>query len=118
MQNAPNGIGTAIVVELGYIQPPDADAQKAVRQVVDHLQFHLGLCLRHYGSPSEAAKIFDGLLSTHPADKRYALSLARLYYRLGEHRKSYDHHQAISKLRANRDKPSPTNSDAKPSALG
>jgi hypothetical protein len=49
-----------------------------------------------------------GVLAAH----RY---LARLYYRLGEHRKSYDHHQAIAQLRANANPPSPAKSNANPS---
>jgi tetratricopeptide (TPR) repeat protein len=69
------------LVDLGYIQPPDADAQKAVSQVTDHLQFHLGLSMLHYGSPSEAAKIFEGLLSAHPEDKLYAFPLAQAYFK-------------------------------------
>ena len=72
------------LVELGYIQPPDADAQKTVRQVIDHLQFHLGLSVLHYGSPLEAAKIFEGLLRTHPEDKLYAFPLAQAYFRGGQ----------------------------------
>jgi tetratricopeptide (TPR) repeat protein len=71
------------LVELGYIQPPDADAQKTVGQVVDNLQFHLGLSLLEYGSPSEATKIFEGLLSTHPEDKLYAFPLAQAYFKAG-----------------------------------
>ena len=71
------------LVELGYIQPPDADAQKTVSQVVDHLQFHLGLTVLHYGSPSEAAKIFEGLLRTHPEDRLYAFPLAQAYFKAG-----------------------------------
>ena len=71
------------LVDLGYIQPPDADAQKAVGQVVDNLQFHLGLSLLQYGSPSEATKIFEGLLSTHPGDKQYAFPLAQAYFKAG-----------------------------------
>jgi predicted AlkP superfamily phosphohydrolase/phosphomutase/tetratricopeptide (TPR) repeat protein len=69
------------LVDLGYIQPPNADAQKTVRQVIDHLQFHLGLSLLHYGSPLEAVKIFEGLLSTHPGDKQYGFPLAQAYFR-------------------------------------
>ncbi len=69
------------LVGLGYIQPPDADAQKTVSQVIDHLQFHLGLCLLQYGNPTEAAKVFEGLLSAHPADKRYAFPLAEAHFK-------------------------------------
>jgi tetratricopeptide (TPR) repeat protein len=71
------------LVELGYIQPPDANAQKAVSQVIDHLQYHLGLCLLHYGSPLEAAKVFEGLLGTHPGNKLYGFPLAQAYFRAG-----------------------------------
>jgi predicted AlkP superfamily phosphohydrolase/phosphomutase/tetratricopeptide (TPR) repeat protein len=69
------------LVELGYIQPPDPDAQKAVSQVTDQLQFHLGLCMLNYSSPLEAAKVFEGLLRTHPEDKKYAFSLAQAYFK-------------------------------------
>ena len=71
------------LVELGYIQPPDADAQKTVSQVVDHLQFHLGLTVLHYGSPSEAAKVFEGLLRGHPDDRQYAFPLAQAFFKAG-----------------------------------
>lgn len=69
------------LVDLGYIRPPGADMQKTISQVIDHLQFHLGLTLLHYGSPLEAAKIFEGLLSTHPDDKLYGFPLAQAYFR-------------------------------------
>jgi tetratricopeptide (TPR) repeat protein/arylsulfatase A-like enzyme len=69
------------LVELGYIAPPDADAQKTVNQAIDHLQFHLGLSLLHYGNPLEAAKIFEGLLTTHPGDEHYAFPLAEAYFK-------------------------------------
>jgi predicted AlkP superfamily phosphohydrolase/phosphomutase/tetratricopeptide (TPR) repeat protein len=71
------------LVELGYIQPPDADAQKTVRQVVDHLQFHLGLCLLNYGDPLQAARIFEALLSAHPQEKAYGYPLAQAYFKAG-----------------------------------
>jgi tetratricopeptide (TPR) repeat protein/arylsulfatase A-like enzyme len=71
------------LVELGYIQPPDADAQKTIHQVIDHLQYHLGLSVLSYGSPLEAAKIFEGLLSAHPGDKLYAFPLAQAYFKAG-----------------------------------
>jgi tetratricopeptide (TPR) repeat protein len=69
------------LVELGYIEPPDADAHKTVSQVTDHLQFHLGLSVLNYGSPSEAAKIFERLLSAHPEAKLYAFPLAQAYFK-------------------------------------
>jgi len=72
------------LVELGYIQPPDADAQKTVRQVIDHLQYHLGLSLLHYGSPLAAVKIFEGLLSTHPGCKLYGFPLAQAFFKAGK----------------------------------
>jgi predicted AlkP superfamily phosphohydrolase/phosphomutase/tetratricopeptide (TPR) repeat protein len=71
------------LVELGYIQPPNVDAQKAVSQVVDQMQFHLGLTVLHYGNPSEAAEIFKELLRTHPDDKLYAFPLAQAYFKAG-----------------------------------
>jgi len=72
------------LVELGYIEPPEADAQKTVRQVIDHLQYHLGLSLLHDGSPLEAAKIFEGLLSTHPEHKLYGFPLAQAFFKAGK----------------------------------
>lgn len=71
------------LVELGYIQPPDPDAQKAVRQVVDHLQFHLGLSVLNHGAPLEAVKIFEALLTAHPDEKMYAFPLAQAYFKSG-----------------------------------
>jgi predicted AlkP superfamily phosphohydrolase/phosphomutase/tetratricopeptide (TPR) repeat protein len=72
------------LVDLGYIQPPDADAAKTARQVVDNLQFHLGLSVLNYGSPLEAARVFGGLLSSHPGDKLYALPLAQAYFKAND----------------------------------
>ena len=69
------------LVELGYIQPPDADAEKTVRRVLDNLQFHLGLSVLNYSSPLEAAKIFENLLSAHPDEKLYAFPLAQAYFK-------------------------------------
>lgn len=69
------------LVELGYIQAPHADVQKTVGQAVDHLQFHLGLCLLYYGDPLEAAKVFVGLLTAHPANRMYGLPLAQAYFK-------------------------------------
>ncbi len=69
------------LADLGYIQPPDADTAKAVGQAVEHLQYHLGLSVLYYGSPLEAARIFEGLLRAHPDEKRYALPLAEAYFK-------------------------------------
>ena len=71
------------LVELGYIQAPAADARKSVSQVVDNLQFHNGLSTLQYGSPLEAVKIFEELLSRHPEDKTFALPLAQAHFKAG-----------------------------------
>jgi predicted AlkP superfamily phosphohydrolase/phosphomutase len=69
------------LVDLGYLPPPDADTGKTVSQVIECLQYHLGLHLLHYGSPVEAAKIFEALFRGHPDEKRYAYPLAEAHFK-------------------------------------
>jgi tetratricopeptide (TPR) repeat protein len=69
--------------------------------------FQLGAALARLNQPARAVLAFEHSLAMQPGVLAVHRYLARLYYRLGEHRKSYDHQQAISKLRANRDKPPP-----------
>lgn len=69
------------LVDLGYLQAPEADAQQTIRKVMDSLQFHLGLSVLHYGNPLEAVGIFEGLLRNHPEEKTYAFPLAQAYFK-------------------------------------
>jgi Tfp pilus assembly protein PilF len=64
--------------------------------------------------PARAVLAFEHGLAMQPGVLAVHRYLARLYYRLGEHRKSYDHHQTIAKLKANGDKPAPTNTSVHP----
>lgn len=72
------------LVDLGYIQPPDADAQQTVGKVIDNLHFHLGLSVLHYGEPLEAVGIFESLLRAHPEEKTYAFPLAQAYFKAND----------------------------------
>ena len=77
--------------------------------------FQLGAALARLNQPARAALAFEQGLAMKPGELAAHRYLARLYYRLGEYRKCYDHHEAISKLRANANKPSPAKSNANPS---
>jgi predicted AlkP superfamily phosphohydrolase/phosphomutase/tetratricopeptide (TPR) repeat protein len=72
------------LVELGYIEAPNADTQKSIQNVVDQLRFHLGISILHYGDPKEAVKIFEQLSSSQPDEKRYAFPLAQAYFKVNQ----------------------------------
>jgi tetratricopeptide (TPR) repeat protein len=76
--------------------------------------FQLGTALARLNQPARAVLAFEHGLAMQPGVLAVHRYLARLYYRLGEHRKSYDHHQTIAKLKANGDKPAPTNTSVHP----
>jgi hypothetical protein len=62
--------------------------------------FQLGAALARLNQPGRAALAFEHGLAMNPSALAAHRYLARLYYRLGEFKKCYDHHEAISKLRA------------------
>ncbi|MGI8966944.1 MAG: alkaline phosphatase family protein [Limisphaerales bacterium] len=82
----------------------DEAAELALRAVgLQHFfpsaHFQLGATLARLNQPERAALAFEHGLTMMPGALVAHRYLARLYYRLGEFKKSYEHHTAIAKLK-------------------
>ncbi len=66
--------------------------------------FQLGAVLARLNQPERAALAFEHGLAMQPGVLAAHRYLARLYYRLGQFHRSYEHQEAISRLRANTSK--------------
>ena len=71
------------LVELGYIDPPEADQEKAIRRAADELKANLALSYMDGGKPAEAAPLLEMLAAERPGERRFTLALAECYLNLG-----------------------------------
>lgn len=67
------------LVELGYIEPPDPDAEKAMRSATDELRANLAFSLLDGGQAREAAPLLERLVGERPQETRFRLLLAECY---------------------------------------
>jgi Flp pilus assembly protein TadD len=64
------------LVDLGYIEAPDADMEKAMRRAEDELRWNLALSLMDGEQTGEAMPLLKRLVAARPDEKRFRLSLA------------------------------------------
>jgi len=61
------------LVDLGYIEAPDADRQKAVKQTVRELRYNLGCAYLDAYRYNDAGKLFEQLYQEYPDEYRFGL---------------------------------------------
>jgi tetratricopeptide (TPR) repeat protein len=87
------------LVDLGYIERPDADAESAIKNTVQELNFNLAQSYMDADRHREAIELLEGLHKESPNDSRFAMRLALCYRALDETDKL---EPMVSKMRAGR----------------
>lgn len=72
------------LIELGYVERPGEDIEKAVRKTVNENEFYLARAYIDGGQNSEAIPILERLFSENPDQTRYGVRLARCYQSVGK----------------------------------
>ena len=70
------------LIALGYIEPPDENAQKAIDRTVNESKFYLARVFMHSRKMKDALPILEELYENFPEEQRYALRLAQCYVEL------------------------------------
>jgi predicted AlkP superfamily phosphohydrolase/phosphomutase/tetratricopeptide (TPR) repeat protein len=71
------------LIELGYVEPPDADARRVVELTVAANRFNLARSLMDAGQPTRAIPLLEELAATEPGRAEYGQALFEAYYSLG-----------------------------------
>lgn len=103
------------LVELGYIDPPDEDAEKAIANCLRESKYYLARTYIHTSRYDKAVELLEELFSEQPDQTRFGLRLAHVYLQLEKVEKSRritdatlaaweqrtidQHHKLIDKLR-------------------
>ncbi len=94
------------LIDLGYIEKPDENKEKAIKQSVDEAQYNLARAYIDGKKNQEALPILEKLWEENPDQSRFALRLATCYQSL--HRLA-DCRKVIEKLKeTEKDKPEQT----------
>ncbi|MBU0484094.1 MAG: alkaline phosphatase family protein [Proteobacteria bacterium] len=72
------------LVELGYIDPPDQDAQKAINSCQRESKFYLACTFLYKNAHSKALPLLEELFEEQPDQTRFGLRLAKCYQMLGK----------------------------------
>ncbi len=72
------------LVEMGYVEPPGEDLQKAIERSVRESQFYLARVYLSTGRKEKALPLLEALYTQAPDQRRYALRLAQCYRDLGQ----------------------------------
>jgi tetratricopeptide (TPR) repeat protein len=78
------------LVELGYIEKPDEDADKAVKSATKELQYNLSRVLTGAGKSKKALPVIEQLHLEHPDDARFAIRYARCLFDCSSYQESLD----------------------------
>lgn len=70
------------LVELGYIEDPGEDKEKAVKQVKMHAQYNLARVYLGSNRPKKAFPILEKIVKDNPENSRFVLRLASCYHQL------------------------------------
>lgn len=76
------------LVNLGYVEAPDADVTKAVETCKIESQFNLAQVYLDSHRPTEALRILETIVQQKPDEIRFALHLAQCYMELGRLREA------------------------------
>ena len=71
------------LVELGYVEAPDGDAEERVEQTVREREYHLARVFMSTGRYAEAVAPLEAAVAAFPDEPRYSYFLAQCYRRLG-----------------------------------
>ena len=72
------------LVELGYIEDPGEDKEKAVEQVKMHAQYNLSRVYLGSNRPEKALPILETIVKDNPENSRFVLRLASCYHQLNK----------------------------------
>ena len=72
------------LVDLGYIDDPGQDPQKASMRTIRENRYYLAKAYMDGGKPHEAIDILTGIFDQAPDQLRYGLELARAYLRIAK----------------------------------
>ncbi len=67
------------LVQLGYIDAPDENAERAAAQATRESQYNLGRAYLDAGQADDAINLLEGLVSNEPEQLRFGLCLAQCY---------------------------------------
>lgn len=72
------------LIELGYVERPDENAEKAIQKTVAENNYYLARAYIHGRKTEEAVQILEGLVKENPDVNRYAMRLAHCYQSTGK----------------------------------
>jgi predicted AlkP superfamily phosphohydrolase/phosphomutase/tetratricopeptide (TPR) repeat protein len=85
------------LVELGYIEKPDENAEKAIEKTVSENNYYLARAYINGRKHKEAVDILEKLVEKFPDVSRYSIRLAHCYNVLGETKKCREIMQRLEK---------------------
>lgn len=71
------------LIELGYIERPDENVEKAIRKTINENDYYLARAYIDGRKLHEAVPILERLFQENPKESRYGIRLARCYQSLG-----------------------------------
>ena len=92
------------LIELGYVERPDQNIEKAIRKTVNENEFYLARAYIDGRKMHEAVPILERLFSENPDQSRYGMRLARCYQTLG---KIPECRNIVDQIKASREKVTP-----------
>ncbi len=92
------------LIELGYVERPDENAEKAIRSTINENDYYLARAYIDGRKYSEAIPILERLFQENPDQIRYPMRLARCYQSVGRISES---RSVVEKIKADREKITP-----------
>jgi predicted AlkP superfamily phosphohydrolase/phosphomutase/tetratricopeptide (TPR) repeat protein len=92
------------LIELGYVERPDEDKEKAVRKTINENEFYLARAYIDGRKFEEAIPILERLFREDPEQSRYGVRLARCYQSTGRIAQC---REVVDRLREGKEKPTP-----------
>lgn len=78
------------LVELGYIDKPDENTQKAVETSINEAKYNVSKTYLDAGKVIEGINLLKDLHSSKPDESRYALTLVNSYLKISEYKKAME----------------------------
>lgn len=88
------------LIDLGYIDAPDQDNEKAMKQSMNEANYNLAKVYMHKGENEKAVEILEKLLDYDAKDFRYRLDLFNLYTKQFQHEKAEECIEILKTLEA------------------
>jgi Flp pilus assembly protein TadD len=84
------------LVNLGYLDPPSADAQQSVRDAIRDAKVNLAVAVTSSRRAAEALHLWKELIRDHPDEEGFRLQLAHCYMRLGKWPECFEEIELLS----------------------